>query len=205
MDCTDRSFGRENSRLHPVTLPPGRNPASNSELEWAPTGDRLYVALQTEEWRKKAAERFQSETKGPIVVHSTNEPFLAWDAVRRLSQIRSIAAYEVVSGQTREILPEKRISSYSFTRDGALITYLEDITEKTDYDIYEDFFDDRFNATTTVLNAHGYAVMQPSVRFETGFPGEAWIKSVTCAANKLIEMGIADSERLGIHGTSYGG
>ena len=28
---------------------------------------------------------------------------------------------------------------------------------------------------------------------------------VTAAANKLIEMGVADSARLGVHGTSYGG
>ena len=28
---------------------------------------------------------------------------------------------------------------------------------------------------------------------------------MTAAANKLIEMGIADSARLGVHGTSYGG
>jgi dipeptidyl aminopeptidase/acylaminoacyl peptidase len=28
---------------------------------------------------------------------------------------------------------------------------------------------------------------------------------VTAAANKLIDMGIADPDRLGVHGTSYGG
>ena len=31
------------------------------------------------------------------------------------------------------------------------------------------------------------------------------MKGVTSAANKLIEMGIADSSKLGVHGTSYGG
>jgi dipeptidyl aminopeptidase/acylaminoacyl peptidase len=47
--------------------------------------------------------------------------------------------------------------------------------------------------------------MQPSVRLETGYPGEAWLKGVTAAANRLIDMGIADADRLGVHGTSYGG
>ena len=47
--------------------------------------------------------------------------------------------------------------------------------------------------------------MKPAVDFEIGFPGEAWLKGVTAAANKLIEMGVADSARLGVHGTSYGG
>jgi dipeptidyl aminopeptidase/acylaminoacyl peptidase len=71
--------------------------------------------------------------------------------------------------------------------------------------VYEEFFDARFNATIALLNANGYAVVQPSVRLETGYPGEAWMKGVTSAANHLITAGIADRDRLGVHGTSYGG
>ena len=71
--------------------------------------------------------------------------------------------------------------------------------------VYETFFDDGFNSTVALLNANGYAVMQPSVRLETGYPGEAWLKGVTAAANKLIELGVADADKLGVHGTSYGG
>jgi dipeptidyl aminopeptidase/acylaminoacyl peptidase len=71
--------------------------------------------------------------------------------------------------------------------------------------LYEQFFDDPFNGTINVLTSSGYAVMQPSVAFETGYPGEAWLKGVTAGANRLIEMGIADADRLGIMGTSYGG
>ncbi len=75
----------------------------------------------------------------------------------------------------------------------------------TVFNLYEQFFDDTFNGTIAILNAHGYAVMQPSVELEQGFPGEAWEKGVTAAANKLIEMGVADPDRLGVQGTSYGG
>jgi dipeptidyl aminopeptidase/acylaminoacyl peptidase len=71
--------------------------------------------------------------------------------------------------------------------------------------VYESFFDARFNATVALLNAEGYAVVQPSVHLERGYPGEGWLKGVTAAANKLVEMGIADPDRLGVHGTSYGG
>ncbi|HXV87115.1 MAG TPA: prolyl oligopeptidase family serine peptidase, partial [Gemmatimonadales bacterium] len=71
--------------------------------------------------------------------------------------------------------------------------------------VYEDFFDDRFNATISFLTSNGYAVVQPSVDLERGFPGEAWLKGVTAAANKVIDMGVADPKRLGVHGTSYGG
>jgi dipeptidyl aminopeptidase/acylaminoacyl peptidase len=73
------------------------------------------------------------------------------------------------------------------------------------FNVYEEFFDDGFNATINVLTANGYAVVQPSVNLEIGFPGEAWIKGVSSAANKLIEMGVADPDRLGVQGTSYGG
>jgi dipeptidyl aminopeptidase/acylaminoacyl peptidase len=71
--------------------------------------------------------------------------------------------------------------------------------------VYETFFDDRFNSTVSLLNAHGYVVVQPSVRLEQGYPGEAWVKGVTTAANELVRRGIADADRLGVHGTSYGG
>ena len=71
--------------------------------------------------------------------------------------------------------------------------------------IYEDFFDDTWDVAANILAANGYLVVKPSVDFDTGYPGEAWVKGVTAAANKLIEMGIADSSKLGVQGTSYGG
>ena len=73
------------------------------------------------------------------------------------------------------------------------------------FSIYEDFFDDTFDASLNVLTSEGYVVIKPSVGFETGYPGEAWLKGVTSAANALIDAGIADSSKLGVYGTSYGG
>jgi dipeptidyl aminopeptidase/acylaminoacyl peptidase len=85
------------------------------------------------------------------------------------------------------------------------VDYVEGTRVPTIFIVYETFFDEGFNSTVALLTANGYAVMQPSVRLETGYPGEAWLKGVTAAANRLIEMGIADGDRLGVHGTSYGG
>jgi dipeptidyl aminopeptidase/acylaminoacyl peptidase len=73
------------------------------------------------------------------------------------------------------------------------------------FSVYEDFFDDTFDASLNVLASQGYVVVKPSVGFETGYPGEAWLKGVTAAANALIDAGIADSSKLGVYGTSYGG
>ena len=75
----------------------------------------------------------------------------------------------------------------------------------TVFEIYETFFDNGFNARAAFLASHGYAVFHPSVNLVVGRPGEAWVKGVTTAANKLIDMGVADPDRLGVHGTSYGG
>jgi dipeptidyl aminopeptidase/acylaminoacyl peptidase len=85
------------------------------------------------------------------------------------------------------------------------VDYRPNTRYPTVFIVYESFFDDRFNSTIAYLTSNGYAVMQPSVNLERGYPGEAWMKGVTSAANKLIEMGIADKDRLGVHGTSYGG
>jgi dipeptidyl aminopeptidase/acylaminoacyl peptidase len=71
--------------------------------------------------------------------------------------------------------------------------------------VYEQFFDDGFDGFANLLASRGYAVMKPSVRFDTGYPGEAWLKGVTAAANHLVAAGVADSARLGLQGTSYGG
>ena len=75
----------------------------------------------------------------------------------------------------------------------------------TVFEIYETFFDNGFNGRAAFLANHGYAVFHPSVNLVVGRPGESWAKGVTAAANKLIDMGVADPDRLGVHGTSYGG
>jgi dipeptidyl aminopeptidase/acylaminoacyl peptidase len=109
-------------------------------------------------------------------------------------------------------LPESRLIDYldadGHRLHGVLylpVGYAEGTRYPTVFILYETFFDDGFNSTVALLTGAGYAVMQPSVRLETGYPGEAWLKGVTAAANRLIEMGIADADRLGVHGTSYGG
>jgi dipeptidyl aminopeptidase/acylaminoacyl peptidase len=71
--------------------------------------------------------------------------------------------------------------------------------------IYESYFDDTWDVVANLLAARGFAVVKPSVSFEIGFPGEAWLKGVTAAANTVIQMGVADSARLGVQGQSYGG
>jgi dipeptidyl aminopeptidase/acylaminoacyl peptidase len=464
-------WDRATGRTRTLAVPVGQYVAENSDLRWSNDGARLVLALRTDAWRRRVAAEFARMTLGPIFVQDSRDPFLAWDALRRLGNVRSVASIEVATGAVRELIPEAMVASYSLTQDDSLVTYQEDITKKTDYDvifgtenkllarpvgggtaievqptlkgmtvswasdgrryayardgrvyvtriggsaprllagpdtgraaeadtsaaarearanqrfsvvrwspsgdalllsnrqglwladaatgqrermletndslpgapryqtvgwsddgryvylsyasrtrwergltrydrtgksfqelvkdsklyqgfrlskdgsvlafasadgnrpsdlyvasatmaeprrlttsatsvaskamartqllnyhdidgktrygvvylpadyaagrtyptlfnIYEDFFDDTFDATVNVLTSQGYVVVKPSVAFETGFPGEAWLKGVTSAANRLIEMGIADSSKLGVFGTSYGG
>jgi dipeptidyl aminopeptidase/acylaminoacyl peptidase len=465
---------RANGKLTTVKIPAGQYVAETSELRWTPDGAALVFSLRSTGWREKAKAQFARYTKGPVFVQASADPFLAWDEIRRLSAVRSIAQFDMKTQKVSELVAERRISNYTLAEDASLLTFTEDLVEKTQYEaaqgagnkvwvkrlpagqpavlyattrginlvwapdgkryaytregrvflasvddtagkqvagptgptrqggqadtssaardsvgrarftasrfspkgdllivsnregqwildlatgsrelmlstpdstdleaprtsviawsedgnivylgtaartkwergvlqydrrtkqtrelikdgrtysnlrlledgktalinvaegnrpaeifvtdpalssmrrlvdanpqlrsrqlgktelltyldvdgrkrygvvyypsnyvpgrayptvftIYEEFFDDTFDATANILTANGYVVVKPSVGFEIGYPGEAWIKSVSAAANKLIEMGVADSARLGVHGTSYGG
>lgn len=72
-------------------------------------------------------------------------------------------------------------------------------------EIYEEFFDNGFNENMNLVTARGWFGFRPSVKFETGFPGEAWLKAVPSAINEVIERGLVDADKLGVYGQSYGG
>ena len=68
---------RANGKLTNILVPKEKQAADNGELEWSNDGARLVFAVRRDEWRKQAAERFKYETSGPVIVHSSKEPFLA--------------------------------------------------------------------------------------------------------------------------------
>jgi dipeptidyl aminopeptidase/acylaminoacyl peptidase len=72
-------------------------------------------------------------------------------------------------------------------------------------EIYEEFFDNGFNENMNLITSQGWFGFRPSVRFEEGYPGEAWLKAVPNAINKLIERGLVDPDQVGVYGQSYGG
>ncbi len=73
-----------------------------------------------------------------------------------------------------------------------------------------------FNPELQFLANRGYAVLQMNFRGSTGYGKDFWMKSfkewgkkmqddITDGVKWLIEEGIADSDRIGIYGGSYGG
>ena len=104
-------------------------------------------------------------------------------------------------------------------------TYMQGVVIKPDnYDpnkrypimtYYYRFFTDRLHDFNEPKTNHrpvfaqyvsdDYVVFLPDVRFEIGRPGFAATKSVVPGIQKLVEMGIADSDKLGLHGHSWSG
>jgi dipeptidyl aminopeptidase/acylaminoacyl peptidase len=91
-------------------LPPAKSAAENSQLAWTPAGDQLLLTLRPDEWRKQARDRFLAETKATVVVHSSKEPFLAWEDLRRMAAVRLLAAYDLKSSETRELIAQTKLN-----------------------------------------------------------------------------------------------
>lgn len=53
--------------------------------------------------------------------------------------------------------------------------------------------------------SNGYAVFLPDIRFEVGRPGFSATKCLVPGVQKLVDMGIADPEAVGLHGHSWSG
>ena len=56
-----------------------------------------------------------------------------------------------------------------------------------------------------VLAAHGYAVLIPDAPVNVGTPKLDLLKTVMPAIDRVIDLGVADPDRIGIMGHSYGG
>jgi len=200
---------------------------------WSPDGRQLYFTFASRQKWERGVLRYDRPTKqlrelikdgrsysgfrlskdGQTVVLNVangNRPADLYTANTDLSDLRRLVETNPQLA-SRKFGPTELISFLN--ADGhvkkAVVYYPADYdrskTYPTVFEIYEDFFDDNFDVRANVLTGAGYVFVKPSVDFDIGYPGEAWVKGVTAAANKLIEMGVADSTRLGVQGQSYGG
>ena len=126
---------RSTGRVTTVQAPAGSYVAENSDVRWTHDGASIVFALHSDAWKRSIRERFDRYTKGPVFVQSSNDPFLAWDDLRRSASRRSVVAYDVATRKTRELIPEGMIASYTLVARDSVIVYSEDITTKIDYDV----------------------------------------------------------------------
>ena len=64
-------------------------------------------------------------------------------------------------------------------------------------------YDDRPHMSTYASD--GYLVLMPDIVFEIGKPGTSSLDCISSAVNKVIELGYADPEHIGLQGHSWGG
>jgi dipeptidyl aminopeptidase/acylaminoacyl peptidase len=204
-----------------------------SVLGWTPDGQALLVNYSERSRWDRGVMRLDLRTKelaplvrdsnlyqniryshdGSTVVYSMSdgdrpaELYVADASFRNARKLTDLNPW-----MTSKALPRSELVSYR-DADGKVlygvlrypVNYQKGQRYPTVFEIYETFFDNGFNARAAFLANHGYAVFHPSVNLIVGRPGESWAKGVTAAANKLIDLGVADPDRLGVHGTSYGG
>lgn len=79
---------------------------------------------------------------------------------------------------------------------------------------YEKFSQRLHEFNQTVINhrpgfgyyaSNGYCVFLPDIHFEVGYPGNSAVKSLVPGVQKLIDMGVADKNAIGLHGHSWSG
>jgi dipeptidyl aminopeptidase/acylaminoacyl peptidase len=202
-------------------------------VDWTPGGDAILVQYGEPDRWDRGISRLDLRTKTLTTLARDANLYQGFRQSRDGSTIvfqksdgtRPAELYAADSGFTnvrkltelnpwiaRKALPASELVSYR-DADGKVlygvlrypIGYEKGRKYPTVFEIYETFFDNGFNGRAALLAGHGYAVFHPSVNLVVGRPGESWAKGVTAAANKLIDMGVADPDRLGVHGTSYGG
>ncbi len=134
--------------------------------------------------------------------------------VRRLSELHT-DLHETYNWGTAELIEWKSLDGESI--QGAVIkpdTY----EEGKKYPVliyYYRFFSQRAYEFNNITNddrptlpqwvSDNYVVFLPDIRFEVGTPGFASTKSLVPGVQKLIDMGIADPDKLGLHGHSWSG
>lgn len=64
-------------------------------------------------------------------------------------------------------------------------------------------YDDRPHFSTYASN--GYLVVMPDIVYDDNRPGTSALDDVTSAARRVIELGLADPQRIGLQGHSWGG
>jgi dienelactone hydrolase len=84
-----------------------------------------------------------------------------------------------------------------------MLVYFYEIMSNTHHRFAMPAYDDRPHISTYASN--GYLVFQPDVVYQIGRPGTSAVDCVTSAVKKVIELGYADPEHIGLQGHSWGG
>lgn len=84
-----------------------------------------------------------------------------------------------------------------------MVVYFYEKMSNRHHRYYMPVYDDRPHGSTYASN--GYLFFQPDNVYEEGKPGTSSLDCITSATQKVIDLGYADPERIGLQGHSWGG
>jgi dipeptidyl aminopeptidase/acylaminoacyl peptidase len=84
-----------------------------------------------------------------------------------------------------------------------VITYFYERQSQRLYEFNEPVVNHR--PSFAIYAGAGYAIFLPDVVFTIGHPGQSFLKCLVPGVQKLVDMGVADPKKLGLHGHSWGG
>ena len=139
---------------------------------------------------------------------------LKFNNVRQLTELNT-NLHDKYNWGTAELIDWKSLDGE--TIQGALIKP-DNYREGKKYPVliyYYRFFSQRAYEFSGISNNHRptlpqwvsdeYVVFLPDIRFDVGLPGFSSTKSLVPGVQKLIEMGVADPGKIGLHGHSWSG
>jgi dipeptidyl aminopeptidase/acylaminoacyl peptidase len=204
-----------------------------SVVNWSDDGSYLYVSYSEKDQWNRGIQRYNIETKQFEDLMTDSNLYSSWrfaedSDVVVYSVSDGDRPNDVFVNNMRFDSPQQLTDLNPWVADkkwtkSELITYRDVDGEElkgilyypVDYDpaksyplvleVYETFFNNGYRSSMNLIANQGYFGLRPSVDLEQGYPGEAWLKGVTSAINKLVDEGKVDNDKVGLHGTSYGG
>lgn len=231
---TVRNDGSDLQMIYKLPSEEEQKKAPNrSVVKWSDDANHLYVSYSAKDEWMRGIQRYAIATgefedlrtdsglysnwrfaeRGEKLVYNytdgdlPNEVFLntlAMNAERQLTELNPWVANkkwtrsELISYRDVDGVELKGILYYP-------VDYDPNKTYPLVVEMYENFFDNGYRSSMNLIANQGYFGLRPSVDLEEGYPGEAWVKGVTSAVNMLVNEGKVDNDKVGIHGTSYGG
>lgn len=94
-------------------------------------------------------------------------------------------------------------AGYEAGKKYPMIVYFYEKMSQRHHQFSQPVYDDRPHMSTYASN--GYLVLMPDIVYDVGYPGSSALDDVTAAAKKVVDLGYADPERIGLQGHSWGG
>ncbi len=94
-------------------------------------------------------------------------------------------------------------AGYEEGRRYPMIVYFYERMSQRHHEFSLPVYDDRPHMSTYASN--GYLVLMPDIVYDDGLPGMSALDDITAATERVIELGYADPERIGLQGHSWGG